>query len=95
MPDFPEEDITIEDVYAALKVMINLLSRPMWVEPGTGRVRVSDEVVATHAVTLTGTTLTSGTLTTLTQLGGFPTKDTLLNHEKKIAWSLGVRNRIT
>lgn len=85
-----DDEVTISDVYVAMKYYFNQISRPMWVEPGTGRQRVAVEACVSHAVTLASTVVSS-----VTNIDGFDGKDTILNHMKKTSWSLGVRNRIS
>ena len=101
MADFPDNSkITIVDVYAQMKFVYNTLARPMWVEPGTGRVRASIEawpttLSAVTIVTTVTTVTTVATVTTLNQIAGLDASLVHIRQLKKTSWALGVRPRVT
>lgn len=78
--------VSLDDVNATLKYIANLLARPIGSEPGTGRTRVTIDA---------GTLPTVSTVTSVSQLQGWPVKDTLLNATDRNLWYNSVRNRIT
>ena len=80
----------ITEVFAALKQIFNILSRPLWMNPTNGRVRVDIENSASIA-----TTISSGTVTTLTQIGGIVAFDSLMMMPMKETWALCVRRNIS
>lgn len=85
---------TMTDVYAALKVIANLLARPIWLNPGTGQLRVTvDAAPATLAGVTTVSTVNA--VTTLTQIAGFDAKLGLNNSIDRDLWSNSVRKAIT
>ena len=80
------KEIKISDFAVALKNIINLLQRPLWINPTTGNIRLVE--------TLT-TVTTVSTVTTLTQVGGVAAIDAMINAPLEISWQMNVRNRIT
>lgn len=85
----------LSDICIALKYIISSIARPMWIEPGTSRGRVTIEAGTLPAVTTVSTVTTCSTVTSVTNIDSFDGKDTLLNHLKKASWALNVRGRIT
>lgn len=80
----------INDVHLALKQIINILSRPTWMDPTTGRVNI-------NSIT---TLPTLGTVTTVTNSTnwGSPAQNiyyTQLFSNEKINWAQNVRSRIS
>lgn len=78
------DSVGINDVYSALKLILNVLTRPMWVESSTSRLKTTVEAITTVA-----------TLTTLNQIAGFDAKTGLTNALERINWNTGVRRCIT
>lgn len=86
---------TINDVYLALKLIANLLSRPIWLEPSTARLKTTVEGGTLPTVTTVTTVATVTAVTSITQLGGFDAKQGLLNSTDRNLWSNSVRRAIT
>jgi hypothetical protein len=83
----------IADVYAALKSILNVLSRPIWTDPSTGRINVA-------GVTTVTTVTTVADLTRLSTLGAASTvaQSALyvqLYGQERLNWANCVRARIT
>lgn len=88
-------DDPTQEIYMALKIIANLISRPIWLD-STGRLKVTIDGTNTLTTLTTLTTVTTvSTLTSLTQLAGFDAKLTLLNSLDRNLWYNSVRNRIT
>lgn len=70
------------DVYLALKMLVNILVRPLWVNPATGNLK---------------TEVLSGVIavTNLSQIGGQDVYNQVIVDQMKIAWALCVRRNIT
>jgi hypothetical protein len=92
---------TIKDVFAALKQILNVLTRPLWMNETTGAIRQIDNIAA-GAITASiaasqtlATVTTVSTVTTLTQIGGIAAYDSLLIIPMRQNWQLSVRNKIT
>lgn len=87
-----QKNVIMQDVYAALKYIINLLSRPLWVDPATSRVK-------TDTILISGTVTTCGTVTTITQLAGFAIqydiKQSTMYDLSRISWAQNIRARIS
>jgi len=77
--------VSVTDLYAALKSILNALLRPMWVDPTTSRVKA--DVTATQSGTWN-----VGTVTTLTNLG---TANVTGMYIDRTAWGQNIRPRIT
>lgn len=73
-----------------MKKLLNLLNRPLWVDPNTSRVK-TDTVLQSGTVT-TVTTVT--TVAGITNIGGFDAKQTMLYALDRANWNQGVRTRI-
>lgn len=87
-------DVSILDVYVALKQMINSMERNITIDPSTGQMRV---LIGNASVAVTGTltgVTTVATVTTLNQLAGFDAKQTLLYSQDRSTWGNIIRNRI-
>ena len=87
-----QQQIALVDLNIFLRSIWNLLSRPIFVEPGSGRIRATIEAGTLPTVT---TVTTVSTVTSMTQFGGHPIKDTQLKHVQDTAWALCVRARVT
>ena len=87
-------EVALSDISAALYAIFEALTRPIQVEPGTGRTRVALEPAA---VTMSGVTTvtTVGTVTSLNQLNTWPINDVLLKGLDRNLWNNSVRQRIT
>ena len=81
------KDLTI-DVSIALKNIVNLLNRPIWVNPVTGSVRL-DTVAAVTTVT------TCSSVTNAAALGGLAPNEMLYQTPMRSCWALSVRSRIS
>lgn len=83
--------IKISDIFAALKSIINLLNRPIWMNSTTGAIRLVDTVT-----TVTGATVgTVSTVTSMTQIGGIAAYDSMIIIPMKNNWANSVRPRIS
>jgi hypothetical protein len=77
---------SIESLSENLTYLMNVLARPIMMNPSTGRMRVDIE-------TNSGT-LNVSTLTTMSQVAGHDAKYTLLDSTQRANWQMTVRNRI-
>ena len=87
------QEVSLSDLNATLYAILEALTRPISQEPGTGRQRILLDAI-TGSLTL-ATVTTVGTVTTMTQLGGFPVLDVLLKPTDRNLWSNSVRQRIS
>jgi len=78
----------LKDIHTALKQIINCLTRPLWVDPTTSRVKA--DVTATQSGTWNIST--TATVTTLTNLG---TANVTGMYIDRMAWGQNIRPRIT
>jgi hypothetical protein len=85
------QEVSISDLAVALWAILEALTRPIQVEPGTGRMRVSLE---SAPVTMTGVTTVS-TVTSMTQLQGGNAWDVLCKPLDRNLWNNSVRVRIS
>lgn len=85
------QEVSLTDLAAALWAILEALTRPIQVEPGTGRMRVALEAAA---VTMTGVT-TVAAVTSLNQLNTWPINDVLLKGLDRNLWNNSVRQRIS
>lgn len=90
-----QQQIALVDLNIFLRSIWNLLTRPIFVEPGSGRIRATIEAGTLPAVTTVTTVTTVSAVTSMTQFGGHPIKDTQLKHAQDSAWALCVRARVT
>jgi hypothetical protein len=90
--------VTLRDQSLALKAILNMLQRPMWLDPASSQLRVSVENIASaltlSTITTISTVTTVSTVTTLSQLRAFDVKDTLLNSTDRNTWAQIIRGRI-
>lgn len=77
----------ITDLSEAVKQAGRSLTRAIWLEPSTGRVRATVDTVTTVT--------TVSTVSNITNIGGFDAKQGLINATERAAWALTVRPRIT
>jgi hypothetical protein len=77
--------IMLKDIHTALKQIINCLTRPLWVDPTTSRMK-ADVVISSGTVTTVSTT------TTLTNLG---TANVTGRYIDNMAWGQNIRPCIT
>jgi len=77
--------VNIDNIYAALKQIINALLRPLWIDPTTSRMK-ADVVISS------GTVTTVSTVTTVANLG---TANVSGRYIDNMAWGQNIRNRIT
>lgn len=80
--------VSLDDVNATLRYIANLLARPIYVEPGSARMKVTVDAGTLPTVT------TVGTVTSVAQIDGFDGKDTMLNSLDRNLWYNSVRTRI-
>lgn len=83
------EAVDLEDVYAALQLIANLLKRPLYMDPATGATRVSGTATVTFA-----SNQDIRTVTGLTNVGGFSAA-ALWSDSMRSNWAVNVRGRIT
>jgi hypothetical protein len=84
--------VTVDDIYAALKIMIGLISNPGTAD-GNGRVRMLiDSINSSITMPISGT-LTA--VTSITQLGGYAIKPSFMDSLDTIAFAQSVRPRIS
>uniref|UniRef100_A0A7C5UTD8 Uncharacterized protein n=1 Tax=candidate division CPR3 bacterium TaxID=2268181 RepID=A0A7C5UTD8_UNCC3 len=79
------ENIGIGNIFVALKAIINALTRPLWVDPATSRMK-ADVVISSGTVT---TVTTTGTLTNL------GTANVTGQYIDRLSWANTIRPRIT
>ena len=92
-------NVSLLDVYLALKTIINLLERPIWTYPVTGALRTILQTSAGVVDTLSAVT----TVTDVTRLNNFGATSgtaqnalyTLVFSTEKINWALNIRAKIT
>lgn len=85
--------ILLSDILVALRGILNNIARPLWVDPGTSRVKADTSIIANQDLrNITGTV---ATVTTVNQLAGFDAKQTLLYNTSRTAWAVNVRRNIT
>lgn len=82
--------VTVKDIMPALKILIQALANPAWVDKSANQLRaqVTGTVAATG--TLTGVT----TVTGVTNFGGYPAQQGIID-QNRAAWAAVVRSRIT
>jgi hypothetical protein len=80
--------IMLKDIHTALKQIINCLTRPLWVDPTTSRMK-ADVVISSGTVTTVSTVTTT---TTLTNLG---TANVTGRYIDNMAWGQNIRPRIS
>ena len=88
---------TISDVYVALKSILNVLSRPLWVNT-SGQAQVAVVAGTLPTVTTVGTVTTCGTVTTVTSVAQFSGMSTYYNQivpHERTNWASAVRSRIS
>lgn len=92
-PTTPSETqpVGLEDIHAALQLLIQQLVRPIWLTGATGRLRVNIENAAGAADTLTTVTSVTG----LTNIGGFDAKQGITNSLDRNLWYNSVGRCIT
>jgi hypothetical protein len=87
---------TITDIYAALKSILNVLSRPIWTDPTTGKVNINTIGTLSTLSALT----TAADVTRVNNVGSATTnqQSTLyvqLYGQERLNWANCVRARIT
>lgn len=84
-----KNDVSINDLYVALKAIINLTAFPAFVDTQS-RMRVYiDSANSTANIPITGT------LTNLSQMGGYGLKSGFIDATDTNLWSNSIRTRIT
>lgn len=88
--------VHVEDYSFAMKQMLNAIRSPDYLEPTTGRVRVSLDAIAGALTLTTITSVTNvGSVTSLNQLAAQDIKQVHVFPLDAIAWADTVRSRIT
>lgn len=86
----------IEDICGFLRQIVNMLSRPVWINPSTGVLRTEGTSTVSIAATQTLNAVTTvATVTTMTQIGGIPAVDSMLYLPTRQLWATAIRTRIT
>jgi hypothetical protein len=80
------QKFTLYDVFLALRQILGSIARPIWYRPAENSIQV---YINSGTVT---TVTTCSTVTTLTQIGGMPIGQGMLDRSN---WALNIRNRIT
>jgi hypothetical protein len=83
--------VTVSDLAASVRQIVNLLQRPMWANPSTGAVRLVD--VVTSVVNLQQLQYVSGVAAPVAGLT--LAYDALVINPMRTTWALNVRSRIT
>jgi len=73
-PDLNDK-VSMEDIGYALRILLQLASQPMFVEPKTSRVKVDVEAFSAGSITSLGTITSMATLTNITNFGGIPAQE--------------------
>jgi hypothetical protein len=76
--------VTVKDVVPALKILIQALANPAWVDKSANQMRAQ----------VTGSLTTVTTVTGITNLGGYPAQQGIID-QNRTAWAAVVRSRIT
>lgn len=78
-----ELDVSMEDLAVALKNILNALTRPMWINPSTGKMIIDS-----------GTISTVSTITNVPTIGNNDTQSLIIN-VMRTNWADNIRGRIT
>jgi hypothetical protein len=88
--------VHMEDFTVALKQMLNAIRAPEYIEPATGRVRITLDAIAGSLTLATISSVSNvGSVTALQQLGSQDIKQTHIFPLDAIVWADVVRGRIT
>jgi hypothetical protein len=78
------EEISNKDIMLALKMLVQVLANPAYVDKSANQLRAQ----------VTGSMTTVTTVTGLTNLGGYPAQQSIID-QNRAAWAAVVRSRIT
>ena len=87
-----KNDVSINDLYVALKAIINLTAFPAFVDTQS-RMRVYIDSANSTAIVPVSGTLTA--VTNLSQMGGYGLKSGFIDATDTNLWSNSIRTRIT
>lgn len=87
--------MTLSEVSAYLKGILNAIVRPTWVDPTNGTVRVTGSLTTAGTVSTVSTVTAVTTVGNQTNIAGFDAKATELYDLTRASWALTVRSRIS
>lgn len=89
------QEVSISDLAVALWAILEALTRPIFIDPSTGRLRVSIDGAGAQGAVSLGNIATVTTVSSMTQLQGGNAGDILCKPLDRNLWNNSVRMRIS